>query len=54
MGNSACIQNRCLLIVSGDAGVLGTPPSLRNDSDSQDDDDDDSPVSDAGDADAGN
>jgi len=52
MGSSACIQNRCLLIVSGDAGILGTPPSLSNGSDSQGDDD--SPARDAGPGDAGN
>ena len=50
MGSSACIQNRCLLIVSGDAGGLGTPPS--NESDSQDDGE--SPARDAGSGDAGN
>ena len=53
MGNSACIQNRCLLIVSGDASVLGNPPSLTNGPDTQDDDDEGLPR-DAGDGDAGN
>jgi len=53
MGNSSCIQNRCLLIISGDAGVLGTPPS-RSGSDSQDDQEDDAPPRDAGSRDAGN
>ena len=57
MGNSVCTQNRCLLVVSGDAGRVGTsstPPPSGSDPDDDDDSSEPPPGSDAGSRDAGN